>query len=66
MIHLHPSTILNVPLHKYHKDFSFIINGVEFKTSYIIADMLSPVICRIHSTDPSFDKYIIMTNYVGI
>lgn len=65
MIHLHPSTILNVPLHKYHKDFSFIINGVEFKTSYIIADMLSPVICRIHSTDPTIDTFTINTQEKG-
>ena len=64
-IQLNPSNIWNIPLQIYENDFTFIVNGEEFKTSRLISDILSQNISRIHSTDPSFDKYIINTHYSG-
>ena len=64
-IKLNTACLLKVPLHAYNKDFSFIVNGEEIKTSKIISDLLSPVICRIHSSDPTFDTFIINTRNQG-
>ena len=50
-IQLKPSSILNVHLQKYPKDFTFIVNGKEFQTSRIISDLLSPKICKNHFND---------------
>lgn len=47
-IQLKTTSILNVSLQSYEKDFSFLVNGEEFKTSRIISDLLSPKICQLH------------------
>ncbi|KAK8842136.1 hypothetical protein M9Y10_026363 [Tritrichomonas musculus] len=64
-IQLNPSCILTVPFHIYDNDFTFIVNGEEFKTSKLISDLLSPVICQIHLNDPTFDIFIINTQESG-
>ncbi|KAK8871446.1 hypothetical protein M9Y10_007175 [Tritrichomonas musculus] len=64
-IRLSISSILNVPLQTYQKDFSFIVNGEEFRTSRLISDLLSPVICQIHSNDPTVDSFTINTQHHG-
>ncbi|KAK8888373.1 hypothetical protein M9Y10_039443 [Tritrichomonas musculus] len=64
-ISLQPCTIVNVPIQTYDKDFTFIVNGEEIKTSRIISDLLSPIICRIHSNDPTVDVFIINTQQKG-
>lgn len=64
-VYLKLSSILNVPIQIYEKDFSFIVNGKEFKTSRLISDLLSPVISRIHINDPTFDTFVINTNQNG-
>lgn len=64
-IQLKYSTILNVPLKTYDNDFTFVINGDEFKTSRIISDLLSPKICKLHLTDPTIDSFIINTHQRG-
>ena len=61
---LQTESILNVPLQIYG-DFTFVVNGKEFKTSRLISDLLSPKICQIHKTDPTFNKYELKTNYEG-
>lgn len=43
-IKLNTACLLNVPLHAYNKDFSFIVNGEEIKTSRLISDLLSPIL----------------------
>lgn len=63
--HLKQSSILNVPFQKYEKDFTFVVNGEEFKTNRFISDLLSPVLCRIHSVDPTVDKFTINTQRTG-
>lgn len=64
-IQLECSSILQVPLQSYINDFTFIVNGKEFKTSKIISDLLSPKISQIHSTDPTFDEFTINTKEQG-
>ncbi|KAK8880719.1 hypothetical protein M9Y10_003406 [Tritrichomonas musculus] len=64
-VYLKPSSIFTVPLQTYAKDFLFVVNGEEFRTSRIISDILSPVICKIHSNDPTFDTFIINTQNQG-
>lgn len=59
------SNILNVPLDAYDKDFMFIVNNQEFKTSRLTAELLSPKICQIHSIDPTFDQIDINTKEKG-
>ena len=64
-IKLKDSSILNVPLFKFDKDFTFIVNDQAYKTSRIIADLLSPKICQIHMTDPTIDSFTINTKEPG-
>ena len=47
----------NLNLDLYEKDFTFIINGKEIKTAKFIADILSPLISKMHRSDPTFDHY---------
>ncbi|KAK8854452.1 hypothetical protein M9Y10_017014 [Tritrichomonas musculus] len=58
-IQLEYSSILQVPLQNYYNDFTFIVNGQEFQTSSLIADLLSPTISQIHTNDPTFDTFTI-------
>lgn len=64
-IQLKTTSILNVPLQNYGDDFYFIVNGEEFKTSFIVADLLSPKICEMHRIDPTINKFIIVTQSRG-
>ena len=64
-IQLKQSSILAVPLHLYEKDFSFIVNGEEFKTNRFVSDLLSPAICKAHSIDPTINTYVINTQHPG-
>lgn len=64
-IQLKTTSILNVPLQNYDADFYFIVNGEEFKTSFIIADLLSPKICKMHRVDPTISEFIIVTQSQG-
>lgn len=64
-IQLKISSILNVPLQIYDSDFSFIVNGKEFKTSRLISELISPNICKIHLSDPTIDSITINTNEQG-
>lgn len=64
-VQITPSAILNVPLQTYQKDFSFIVNGEEFKTSRVISDLISPRICKIHQQDPTIDTFTIKTQQQG-
>lgn len=50
-----------VPLFKFKKDFTFIVNGKEYLTSRYIADILSPNIRKFHFTDESINEISINT-----
>ena len=64
-IKLQNSSILHVPLDKYPKDFLFIVNGEEYHTSFIFADLISPKISKIHYSDPTKNTYLINTKTKG-
>lgn len=55
-----------IPLDKYEKDFSFVVNGKEFPTNRILADILSPIIRRAHYQDPTFKQFIIKIEDINI
>lgn len=58
---LNSSSIMKVPLRFYQDDFTFIVNGEEFKTSRIFSDLISSKISQMHSNDPTFDTFYINT-----
>ena len=64
-IKLQTQSILQVPISSYEKDFTFIVNGREFKTSKIIADLLSPKISKARINDPTIREFVINTHSQG-
>ena len=64
-IKLQEKSILHVPLDKYEQNFTFYINGKEYKTNRLIADMLSPKISKYHKIDPTINEYKIDTKARG-
>ena len=48
-----------LPFDNYDKNFTFIVNNKEYKTSRIVADILSPVIQKYHKTDETIDTFTI-------
>lgn len=59
---LSPENLKNIPFDKYEQDFTFIVNGKEYKTSRIVADILSPKIRNAHLTDSTINNFYINTN----
>ena len=49
------------PFHKYEKNFTFIVNGKEYKTNRFIADLLSPIIRNSHFNDETLDTFTFYT-----
>lgn len=64
-IQLKTASILNVSLQNYGDDFTFIVNGKEFKTNFLISDLLSLKISEIHRIDPLINEFIIKTKHQG-
>lgn len=64
-IQLNPTCILQVPLQTYCDDFTFLVNGNEFKTSRLISDLISPKISKLHLSDPTINQFIINTTKNG-
>lgn len=56
---LNPSALINFPIDKYEENFTFIVNGQLYKTSRIVADLLSPTIRNNHYNDSSNNKFTI-------
>ena len=52
--------IIELPF-EYEQDFTFIVNGHEYKTSPIVADILSPTFIRALLVDSTIDKFYINT-----
>ena len=59
------SSILNIPLQKYEEDFTFVVNGKYFKTSRVVADLLSSKVVQLHFSDPTLKEYSFQTNQNG-
>ncbi|KAK8842881.1 hypothetical protein M9Y10_025747 [Tritrichomonas musculus] len=56
---LSSNSLKNLPLDKYEKNFTFIVNTKRYQTSRVIADLLSPLIRKLHYTDPTISEYAI-------
>lgn len=59
------NVLRNLPFDKYNKDFTFIVNDKEYKTSRIIADILSPQIRKFHLADGTIDTFTIDTKEIS-
>lgn len=64
-IKLQTSAILHVPLSKYDKNFTFIVNGESFHTSQLVADLLSQKVSNYHLVDPTINEISINTKNRG-
>ncbi|KAK8841178.1 hypothetical protein M9Y10_027380 [Tritrichomonas musculus] len=64
-VQLKTSSILTVPIQNYVEDFTFIVNDKEFKTTKLVSDLLSPIICKIHTNDPTIDRFTFNTRQQG-
>ena len=64
-IQLLTESILQVPVEKYQKDFTFIVNNKEYQTTRLVADLISPNISKTHQIDPTFSQYTIKTESSG-
>ncbi|KAK8898305.1 hypothetical protein M9Y10_000588 [Tritrichomonas musculus] len=53
--------VKHVPINKYARDFTFIVDGKQYQTSRILADLLSPIISELHSVDETADTFTIIT-----
>ncbi|KAK8841733.1 hypothetical protein M9Y10_026678 [Tritrichomonas musculus] len=59
------SSIFKIPFQVYKQDFTFLVNGKEFKTYQVISDLISSKISQIHLNDPTFDTFTINTQSQG-
>lgn len=64
LIKLNKEAILNIPF-KTYDEFSFIVNDKIFKTTKIVAELISPIICRYHQCDPTINNFTITTKEEG-
>ena len=52
-----PENFNNAQLQNLKNDFWFIVNDKVYPTNRVIADIISPKICKLHETDPSLSVY---------
>ena len=64
-VQLQVSSVLHLPIQDYQQDFVFIVNNMQFYTSRIAADLLSPKIAQLHQVDPTTTSYLINTKASG-
>lgn len=64
-IKLQTDSVLQAPLQKYSKDFTFIVNSKRFETSSFVADLLSPIISSRHLSDQTLSEFTINTKSPG-
>ena len=55
-------SIESIPFDKYEKNFTFIVNGKCYKTNRFIADILSPIVRKMHYTDETYSEFSFYTN----
>ena len=59
---LNEKNLKDIPFDKYEKNFTFIVNGKKYSTNRIVADILSPIIRKLHFVDESVNEFIIDTD----
>lgn len=52
----------DIPIEKYDKDFTFIVDDKKYSTPRFVADLISPKIRNFHFTDESINEFIITTD----
>lgn len=52
----------NISINQYPPDFTFIVNGKRYPTPRFVADILSPIIRKLHFVDESVNEFIIDTD----
>ena len=52
----------DLPLQKYNKDFTFIVDGRRYQTQRIVADLLSPKIRELHFIDSTITEFCFDTD----
>lgn len=57
--------ILEIIDQTYEKDFTFTIDGHEYKINKIIADYISPAVLNTHKIDPTYDEFVLKTKGKG-
>ena len=55
-------SIESIPFDKYEKNFTFNVNGKCYKTNRFIADILSPIVRKMHYTDETYSEFSFYTN----
>ena len=63
---LNAEVMQTIPFEKYEQDFIFIVNGKEFNTNRLFADILSPIIREAHYYDSTFNNYTIKQEDLSI
>lgn len=51
--------LTEIPFNKYEQDFTFIVNNEKYKTTRIVADLLSPIIRKMHLVDSTLSEFSI-------
>ena len=47
----------DIPFDKYEKNFTFILKGKRYETNRFFADILSPIVRKMHFSDESADEF---------
>jgi hypothetical protein len=53
--------LANIPQSKERNDFTFLVGDTAYPCPPFVADFLSPKLCRLHTTDPTINKFRINT-----
>ena len=59
---LSAESLNDIPFHKYENNFTFIVNGKQYRTSRVVADLLSPIIREYHYIDETINEFCINTS----
>ena len=59
---LSSQNLRDIPFDNYEQNFTFIVNGKEYFTSRVVADILSPYLRRCHFYDETFNQFEITNN----
>lgn len=55
----------NINFESLPNDFTFIVNGKSYHTNRIVSDFISPIISKIHISDPTFGEFYIELENIG-
>lgn len=62
---LNTDSVKSIPFQTYENNFIFIVNNKEYRTSNVVASLISPKICKMFKIDPTISEFTIKTRYQG-